>query len=124
MEQHSKIFAAQLAGEINFEVYKKALLKCLSLVKSHQVVHFLIDQRALEYVGAGPQAWLSFKWFPALESLVNEPVYFAIISSKKLFVKLASQTVSKQLNQSAFYAVTQYFDNEIQALNWLENPEQ
>lgn len=105
------------SGEIDFDAYKKALLQCLDVVEKHRVVRFLIDQQELEYVGAGPQAWLSVKWFPALESMLNQNTYFAIISSKKLFVRLASQTVSKRLDKS--HSTTKYFDTEASALRWL-----
>jgi len=104
---------------VELEVYKNALLKSLEVVEQHQVVRFLIDQRALEYVGSEAQAWLSVKWFPALEQLVSENVYMAILPSKSLFVRLASQTVSQRLKNTTFYSITKYFDNEALALDWL-----
>ncbi|HAS44105.1 MAG TPA: hypothetical protein DCS93_26745 [Microscillaceae bacterium] len=104
---------------VELEVYKNALLKSLEVVEQHQVVRFLIDQRVLEYVGSEAQAWLSVKWFPALEQLVSENVYMAILPSKSLFVRLASQTVSQRLKNTTFYSITKYFDNEALALDWL-----
>ena len=59
---------------VDLEVYKSALLKCLEMVEKHQVVCFLVDQRALEFVGSEAQAWLSIRWFPMLEQIVNENV--------------------------------------------------
>ena len=109
---------------VALDVYKDALSKCLEMVEQYQIVRFLIDQRALEYVGSEAQAWLSVKWFPALEQLVSENVYMAILPSKSLFVRLASQTVSQRLKNTTFYSITKYFDDESLAIDWLlsENP--
>ena len=104
---------------VDLEVYKSALLKCLEMVEKHQVVCFLVDQRALEFVGSEAQAWLSIRWFPMLEQIVNENVYMAILPSKSLFVRLASQTVSQRLKNTTFYSITKYFDNESLAIDWL-----
>ncbi|OJJ18721.1 hypothetical protein BKI52_24260 [marine bacterium AO1-C] len=106
---------------VELEAYKIALSKCLEIVEQHQVVRFLIDQRALEFVGSEAQAWLSIRWFPALEQLVNENVYMAILPSKSLFVRLASQTVSQRLKNTTFYSITKYFDDETRALDWLQS---
>ncbi len=109
-------------GKPDLPTYKTALNKCLELVEKHKYYKFLIDQRQLEYVGAEAQAWLSVTWFPKVKALLENDICFAIISSQRLFAKLASNIVAERLTTMNQGQVNiKYFENQEEAIRFLES---
>lgn len=106
-------------GTIELEVYQKVLNLALKVVEQQNIHQFLIDQRALEFVGIEAQAWLTLRWFPELEKAANQKVQMAIVTAKKLFVKVASETVAKRLSHNKDFCTIQYFESIEAAENWL-----
>ena len=111
-------------GAIELEVYKKALNIVLDYAKKEQINQFLVNQIDLEYVSSRAQAWLTVSWFPKIEEYLQSNLYFAIIPSQKLFVEMASKVVSKQLKSRNKCSIIEFFSNENNALEWLNNTSQ
>lgn len=107
-------------GKPTLEIYKNALNHCYQLVAQHHCHKFLIDQRQLEYVGAEAQAWLSVTWVPRVKALLTKDIYFAIISSERLFAKIASNIVAERLTSMNQGQVNiRYFEKKEDALTFL-----
>jgi hypothetical protein len=109
-------------GRIQLDIYKQVLGLCLEQMKAHHTTQFLVDQSELEYVGAEAQTWLSLYWFAEAEKLTQENLYFSIITSKKLFVAIASKVTAQRLQHKNQYSIIHYAQSEAEAIAWLANP--
>jgi len=106
-------------GTIELETYQEVLNLALKVVQEKHIHQFLIDQRNLEFVGIEAQAWLTVHWFPKLEKVTPQKAHMAIVRSKKLFVKVASETVARRLNRDRDFCQINYFEDITTAQNWL-----
>jgi hypothetical protein len=109
----------KMEGDVSDQEYKKAFEMLLDKEKTQNYNRLLINQENLNQVSASARAWLLMKFMPMAQQHFGTNFKVAIVRSLSPLQKLASKLLLGSLMQINPKFQIQYFDDRIQAREWL-----
>lgn len=119
----SKYIEMTWNGSTNSDIYKKACLEMLEVVKKHPFYKFLYDQRLMGVISSDNTKWTYEEYYPVYMQTVGRHKKSAVILSSNAFgefsVKKLVGGIEKTKNTDEDVLVNHFFKDKESAIEWL-----
>lgn len=99
------------------EDYRNAWETSLQLAKTHNIRHWLINQRDLKGISTEDRRWTNEEWVPRSNQEIGAERFTAIVLSENIFDEVALKKSANSLRKDGI--VAGYFAKEEFAKQWL-----